>query len=80
MDVRDAIIKPCDMVQIPVYATYRGAMGIVATKAMFYLSDAVILRYVEDTGKNKNVYVSRPACFEDGKNYWNTDERKWVIV
>lgn len=80
MDKRDRIISPVDLMQVPVYGTYRSARGIVATKAMFYQHDYVILRYVEDSGYNKDILVIRPPMFEMGKNYWDTEAKKWVIV
>lgn len=80
MDARDGILKPCDVLQIPVYATYRSARGIVATKAMFYRTDYIVLRYVDGSGYNKDILVIRPTVFEMGKNYWDTDERKWMVT
>lgn len=79
-DVRDTIMKPCDELRIPVYATYRSVRGIVANKAMFFKTDIVVLRYVEDDSKSKDIIVIRPQNFEGCKNYWDTDEKKWVIV
>ena len=80
MDARDGILKPCDVLRFPVYATYRSARGIVATKAMFFRSDYIVLRYVEDDAHNRDVIVCRPPIFECGKNYWDTDLKKWVIA
>ena len=80
MDKRDAIIAPCDLLQIPVFGTYRAARGVVVSKAMFWQHDYIVVRYVEDTGYNKDILLCRPPLFEDCKNYWDTDAKKWVIV
>lgn len=71
-------ITPCDIVQIPVYFTRRTVNGIAADKQMFRTSGIVILRYVEDDGRNRDILVSAPGVYHDGLNYWDTDARRWL--
>jgi hypothetical protein len=79
MDKRDSVIHPCDVLTIPVFATYRAVKGIAANKGMFGESDLIVLRYVEDDGKQKQAVVPRPERWEYSRNYWDTDANKWVI-
>lgn len=71
-------LTPCDMVQVPVFFTRRTVEGIAAEKNMFDESVIVILRYVEDDGKDHDIIVSSPGCFHGEKNYYNTDEGTWI--
>ena len=52
--------------------------GIAAEKKMFAESGIVILRYVEDDGKDHDIIVSAPRCFREENNYYNTDDGKWI--
>lgn len=71
-------IEPCDILQIPVYASYRTDCGIAADKLMFRDFGIIILRYVGDDGKSHDIFVTMPTVFCDGMNYYNPDTRKWA--
>lgn len=74
----DQTIKPCDALEVPVYFTRRTIHGIAADKQMFREHSIVILRYVEDDGKDRDILVLKPTEYHDGVNFWNTDEGKWI--
>lgn len=72
-------IKPCDAIVVPIFATYRSADGIAVDKQMFSEAVIIILKYVEDDGKEHMIFVMRPQVFRDGVNYYNTDTREWTV-
>ena len=73
-------IEPCDILQIPVYASYRTDCGIAADKLMFRNSGIIILRYVGDDGKSHDILVTVPAVFCDGMNYYDADTKEWAYA
>lgn len=79
MDKRDETIHPCDVLRIPVFATYRAYKGIVVNKSMFAESNVIVLQYVEDEGNTRRMFVKQPVHWELGKNYWDTDRNGWLI-
>lgn len=72
-------LTPCDFITFPVYATYRAVRGIVAYKMMFAKSQIIVLKYVEDDGKEQLIFTGKPSVFMNGVNYYDTDLKKWVI-
>lgn len=66
---------PCDYIKFPVFRTYRSAQGIVVCKPMFAESNAIVLKFVEDDGKERMVFAKKPRKWIDGANYYDTDEK-----
>jgi hypothetical protein len=72
-------IKPCDSIIVPIFQTYRSTNGIVCDRMMFAEAVLIILKYVEDDGKEHMIFVMRPQVFRNGVNFYNTDTREWAV-
>ena len=71
--------KPVDNIIVPIFQTYRSADGIVCDRMMFAEAMLIILKYVEDDGKDHMIFVMEPQKWINGTNYYNTDTREWTV-
>ena len=72
--------KPIDYLRIPVYSTYLTSDGVEANEDMFRESWIIVLHFMNENGKMRDIFVIKPDTFNDGKNYFNTKTNKWGIT
>lgn len=72
--------KPIDYLQIPVYSTYLTADGVEADEDMFRESGIIVLHFMNENGKMRDIFVIKPDTFNDGKNYFNTKTNVWSVT
>jgi hypothetical protein len=78
MDSR-ANITPCEYLIFPIFSTYRSAKGIVAYKPMFSESPVIVLKFMEDDGKERMVFAKKPRKWIDDVNYYNIEGKDWKV-
>ena len=68
-----------DYIRIPVYSTYLTSSGVEADEDMFRESGIIVLHFMDVTGRMRDIFVTKPDAFVDGKNYFNTKLNQWGI-
>jgi hypothetical protein len=72
-------LTPCEYLMFPIFRTYRSANGIVAYKPMFSESPVIVLKFVEDDGKERMVFAKKPRKWIGGENYYDPDAKDWKV-